>query len=47
MQAKASLSSFKFSPPTPELPVRDVVRAQAHYRDKLGFQVGWRPNRGA
>ena len=41
MQAKASLSSFKFSQPTPELPVRDVVRAQAHYRDKLGFQVGW------
>jgi uncharacterized glyoxalase superfamily protein PhnB len=41
MQAKATLSSFKFHQPTPELPVRDVERAQAHYRDKLGFQVGW------
>jgi uncharacterized glyoxalase superfamily protein PhnB len=41
MQAKASLSSFIFHAPTPELPVRDVERAQAHYRDKLGFQVGW------
>jgi catechol 2,3-dioxygenase-like lactoylglutathione lyase family enzyme len=41
MQAKATLSSFTFHHPTPELPVRDVQRAQAHYRDKLGFQVGW------
>lgn len=41
MQAKATLSSFTFHSPTPELPVRDVERAQAHYRDKLGFQVGW------
>ena len=41
MHAKATLSSFTFSPPVPELPVRDVARAQAHYRDKLGFQVGW------
>jgi catechol 2,3-dioxygenase-like lactoylglutathione lyase family enzyme len=41
MQAKASLSSFTFNSPTPELPVRDVERAQAWYRDKLGFQVGW------
>jgi catechol 2,3-dioxygenase-like lactoylglutathione lyase family enzyme len=41
MQAKATLSSFTFSQPTPELPVRDVERAQAHYRDKPGFQVGW------
>jgi catechol 2,3-dioxygenase-like lactoylglutathione lyase family enzyme len=41
MQAKATLSSFTFHNPTPELPVRDVQLAQAHYRDKLGFQVGW------
>src|SRR5262245_50877382 len=41
MLAKASLSSFNFSQPVPELPVRDVERAQSHYRDKLGFQVGW------
>ena len=34
MHAKATLSSFTFSPPVPELPVRDVARAQAHYRDK-------------
>lgn len=36
MHAKATLSSFTFSPPVPELPVRDVTRAQAHYRDKPG-----------
>ena len=30
-----------FAPPVPELPVRDVERAQAHYRDTLGFKVGW------
>jgi uncharacterized glyoxalase superfamily protein PhnB len=41
MQAKATLSSFTFGHPTPELPVRDVERAQAHYRDTLGFRVGW------
>lgn len=28
-------------PPTPELPVEDVVRAQRHYRDALGFEIGW------
>ena len=39
MQAKATLSAF--GRPVPELPVRDVERAQAHYRDKFGFQVGW------
>ncbi len=27
--------------PVPELPVRDVERAQQHYRDALGFDVGW------
>ena len=27
--------------PTPELPVEDVERAQHHYRDALGFEIGW------
>lgn len=27
--------------PVPELPVADVERAQEHYRDALGFQIGW------
>jgi predicted enzyme related to lactoylglutathione lyase len=31
----------KFGPPTPELPVEDVERAQLHYRDALGFEIGW------
>ena len=30
-----------FSHPTPELPVADVERAQQHYRDTLGFEIGW------
>jgi predicted enzyme related to lactoylglutathione lyase len=25
----------------PELPVSDVERAQQHYRDVLGFEIGW------
>jgi uncharacterized glyoxalase superfamily protein PhnB len=25
----------------PELPVEDVERAQRHYRDFLGFEIGW------
>jgi predicted enzyme related to lactoylglutathione lyase len=25
----------------PELPVADVERAQRHYRDALGFEIGW------
>lgn len=28
-------------PPVPELPVADVERAQQHYRDSLGFAIGW------
>ncbi len=28
-------------PPVAELPVVDVERAQQHYRDALGFEVGW------
>jgi uncharacterized glyoxalase superfamily protein PhnB len=31
----------KFAHPTPELPVEDVERAQQHYRDALGFEIGW------
>jgi predicted enzyme related to lactoylglutathione lyase len=27
--------------PTPELPVVDVERAQRHYCDVLGFEIGW------
>jgi uncharacterized glyoxalase superfamily protein PhnB len=27
--------------PVPELPVADVERAQGHYRDALGFEIGW------
>lgn len=30
-----------FGHPTPELPVADVERAQRHYRDALGFEIGW------
>ncbi len=39
MQAKASLTSI--GPPVAELPVHDVARAQNHYRDALGFEIGW------
>jgi uncharacterized glyoxalase superfamily protein PhnB len=31
----------KFSHLTPELPVVDVERAQQHYREALGFEIGW------
>ena len=27
--------------PVPELPVFDVERAQQHYRDVFGFEIGW------
>jgi uncharacterized glyoxalase superfamily protein PhnB len=27
--------------PVPELPVVDVERAQQHYREALGFEIGW------
>jgi predicted enzyme related to lactoylglutathione lyase len=30
-----------FNHPVPELPVMDVERAQQHYRDALGFEIGW------
>ncbi|HEX9937113.1 MAG TPA: VOC family protein [Longimicrobium sp.] len=34
-------SSASFGQPVPELPVADVERAQQHYRDALGFEIGW------
>ena len=34
-------SRTTLGPPTPELPVEDVERAQQHYRDKLGFEISW------
>ena len=33
--------SVPFGHPVPELPVADVERAQRHYRDVLGFEIGW------
>jgi predicted enzyme related to lactoylglutathione lyase len=41
MSAKAKEKLSSFGPPTPELPVLDVERAQQHYRDVLGFEIGW------
>ena len=29
------------APPVAELPVVDVERAQRHYHDALGFDIGW------
>ena len=31
----------KLNHPVPELPVEDVELAQEHYRDVLGFEIGW------
>ena len=39
MSSKQSLTSI--GQPVPELPVVDVERAQQHYRDALGFEIGW------
>jgi catechol 2,3-dioxygenase-like lactoylglutathione lyase family enzyme len=39
MSIKPSLTSI--AQPVPELPVADVERAQRHYRDALGFEIGW------
>lgn len=33
--------STSIGQPVPELPVADVERAQRHYRDALGFEIGW------
>ena len=32
---------ISIGPPVPELPVADVERAQRHYRDVFGFEIGW------
>jgi hypothetical protein len=37
--AKEKMSSI--GQPVPELPVAEVERAQQHYRDALGFEIGW------
>lgn len=37
---------MKFSQPVPELPVRDVVKAQEYYRDHLGFEIAWHQPEG-
>lgn len=39
MGAKDKMNSI--GRPVPELPVADVERAQQHYRDALGFEIGW------
>ena len=39
MNRKRSLTSI--GQLVPELPVTDVERAQRHYRDALGFEIGW------
>jgi len=39
VSTKPSLTSI--GQPVPELPVTDVEAAQQHYRDALGFDIGW------
>ena len=39
MAANQPLTSI--GQPVAELPVADVERAQQHYRDVLGFEIGW------
>jgi uncharacterized glyoxalase superfamily protein PhnB len=39
MAAKEKLTSIGQA--VPELPVADVELAQRHYRDALGFEIGW------
>ncbi len=39
MSARAPLAAM--GQLVPELPVADVERAQRHYRDVLGFEIGW------
>jgi uncharacterized glyoxalase superfamily protein PhnB len=39
MSTKEKLSSLGH--PVPELPVADVERAQQHYRDAFGLEIGW------
>ena len=45
MPTKTKLTSLGQA--VPELPVADVERAQQHYRDALGFEIGWlEPDKG-
>jgi uncharacterized glyoxalase superfamily protein PhnB len=37
----AGINTKSIGPLVPELPVADVERAQEHYRDALGFKIGW------
>jgi predicted enzyme related to lactoylglutathione lyase len=37
----ANVELSTIGPPVAELPVADVERAQEHYRDALGFEIGW------
>ena len=39
VSTRQSLTSI--AQPVPELPVTDVELAQQHYRDVLGFEIGW------
>jgi predicted enzyme related to lactoylglutathione lyase len=39
VNSKHSLTSIGH--PVPELPVTNVERAQQHYRNALGFEIGW------
>jgi uncharacterized glyoxalase superfamily protein PhnB len=39
MSVKEKMSAI--GKPVPELPVADVERAQQHYRDAFGFEIGW------
>jgi predicted enzyme related to lactoylglutathione lyase len=39
VSTKRPLTSIAY--PVPELPVADVERAQQHYREALGFEIGW------
>src|SRR5688572_20498267 len=39
MSAKRKMTQI--AQPVPELPVADVEHAQQHYRDALGFEIGW------
>jgi predicted enzyme related to lactoylglutathione lyase len=41
LKVDQQLTTMTFGRPTPELPVEDVERAQQHYRDVLGFEIGW------
>src|SRR5258708_8941169 len=36
-----NLIKTKITPAVPELPVLDVEKAQAYYRDVLGFEIAW------